>query len=219
MVTVSYWHWSQWTPHAHQGVGRAMKSSLLPSAPHCPAANPEETFPASVMGPCGDLHPLTPLQLIHPHDLSASTRVTLTLPSLWHGSAFKMVMIWKASLLGLSCDYKICHRPEGVINTSGHWDPTRDKTWEPLCQTTYWLPLGSNFLFSFTYKSTWWGDSYQRRMRSSQPLAKQFSKLPLMSGTKTKAHTSEWMVIGTLSDLNSDNCCVIAQYKQKRMYK
>ncbi|KAL6087469.1 hypothetical protein STEG23_009354 [Scotinomys teguina] len=43
-------------------------------------------------------------------------------------------------------------------------------------------------------------------MRSSQPLAKQFSKFPLMSGTKTKAYASECTVIGTLSDLSGDNC-------------
>lgn len=139
------------------GVGRVTKPSFLPSAPRCPAANAEETFPAGVTGPCGDLHPLTPLQLIHPHDLSASTGVTLTLSPLWHGSAFKTVMIRKASLLGPSCDYIICHRPEGVINTSGHWAPTRDKAWKALCQMTYLLPLRSNSPFSFTYKSTWWG--------------------------------------------------------------
>lgn len=62
--------------------GEGSKRSWLPSAPPCPAANPEETFPASATGPGADLYPLTPLQLIHPRDLSASTRVTLTLPPL-----------------------------------------------------------------------------------------------------------------------------------------
>lgn len=62
--------------------GRATQSSLMPSAPHCIVANLEETFPANITAPCSDLHPLTPEQLIHLHDLPASTQVTLTLPPL-----------------------------------------------------------------------------------------------------------------------------------------